>query len=386
MNSRLTLDYGMRFTRQQPQYDQFLQMSNFFPEHWSSAATRRCSTSPGCTNGAITCSGNARNAMNPRTGQILTAPARPTPRRRSARRSRARGNLTNGIHQAGNGIANNSYTWPTHGLGPRFGVAYDLTGNAVDRPARRRRAVLRPSGRQHGLLDSRQPADRHVAGPAQRPAADARHAASARAGVPALIDFQYNAKVPVVVAVERAASRWRCPGRRRSTLSYVGNHGYNRLARFQGGTPVNLNAVDFGTAYLPQNQDPTLGRAPCPARTRTRQPAASVPRLGNINQQEDGVLGQYHSIQMSLNRRFRNGLAFGVNYTLGLSFKGNTGLQDAPAARRRRHDLVRADQARVRGAEREPRLADTSSRLTAVWDMPDLQVRERRACRLWDTS
>ena len=30
---------------------------------------------------------------------------------------------------------------------------------------------------------------------------------------------------------------------------------------------------------------------------------------------------------MSFNRRFRNGLAFGTNYTLGLSLKGNTGLQ-----------------------------------------------------------
>ena len=33
-SNRLTLDYGMRFTRQQPQYDQFQQMSNFFPEQW----------------------------------------------------------------------------------------------------------------------------------------------------------------------------------------------------------------------------------------------------------------------------------------------------------------------------------------------------------------
>ena len=30
---------------------------------------------------------------------------------------------------------------------------------------------------------------------------------------------------------------------------------------------------------------------------------------------------------MSFNRRFANGLAFGTNYTLGLSLKGNTGLQ-----------------------------------------------------------
>ena len=37
VNSRLTMDYGMRFTRQQPQYDQFQQMSNFFPDQWSAS-------------------------------------------------------------------------------------------------------------------------------------------------------------------------------------------------------------------------------------------------------------------------------------------------------------------------------------------------------------
>ncbi len=36
VNNRLTLDYGMRFTHQQPQYDQFNQTSNFFPDMWSS--------------------------------------------------------------------------------------------------------------------------------------------------------------------------------------------------------------------------------------------------------------------------------------------------------------------------------------------------------------
>ena len=35
VNNRLTLDYGIRFTHQQPQYDQFQQMSNFFPDLWS---------------------------------------------------------------------------------------------------------------------------------------------------------------------------------------------------------------------------------------------------------------------------------------------------------------------------------------------------------------
>ena len=35
VNNRLTLDYGVRFTRQQPQHDQFQQMSNFFLDQWS---------------------------------------------------------------------------------------------------------------------------------------------------------------------------------------------------------------------------------------------------------------------------------------------------------------------------------------------------------------
>ena len=185
VNSRLTLDYGVRFTHQQPQYDQFQQMSNFFPEPVVRRRRRRCSTSPGCSNGAAVCSGNARNAMDPRTGQILTAPGAANTRRRSARRSRAPATCSTASSQAGDGIAKTGYTWPTLVVGPRFGVAYDVTGNQTIDPPRRRRALLRPSGRQHRVLDPGQPADRDVAGPAQRPAADARHRASARAGVPA---------------------------------------------------------------------------------------------------------------------------------------------------------------------------------------------------------
>ena len=75
MSSRLTMDYGLRFTHQQPQHDQFQQMSNFFPDEWS-AAQAPVLYIAGCSNGAATCSGNIRNAMDPRNGQILTAAGR----------------------------------------------------------------------------------------------------------------------------------------------------------------------------------------------------------------------------------------------------------------------------------------------------------------------
>ena len=58
VSNRLTLDYGLRFTRQQPQHDQFRQMSNFFPEQWS-PRQRAVLYVPGCSNGATACSGNA---------------------------------------------------------------------------------------------------------------------------------------------------------------------------------------------------------------------------------------------------------------------------------------------------------------------------------------
>ena len=68
VNDRLTLDYGVRFTRQQPQYDQFLQMSNFFPEQWS-LAPRRCSTSRVATTGR-------RSAPATRATRWIRAPVR----------------------------------------------------------------------------------------------------------------------------------------------------------------------------------------------------------------------------------------------------------------------------------------------------------------------
>src|ERR1043165_5623093 len=76
VNSRLTIDAGMRFTHQQPQYDQFQQMSNFFPGQWNPANAEVLYIA-GCSNNAVTCTGNIKNAMNPLTGQILVLPGAP---------------------------------------------------------------------------------------------------------------------------------------------------------------------------------------------------------------------------------------------------------------------------------------------------------------------
>ena len=168
MNNRLTLDYGMRFTHQQPQHDQFQQMSNFFPEQWSARSAPLLYVA----------------GLQQRRSRLLRQhPERDGSAHRADPDGAGRGQHAggdrhadsrhrqpaNGIRQAGDGIAKTGYIWPKLVVGPRFGVAYDLTGDQSTDPPRRRRAVLRPAGREHGVLDSGQPADRDVAGPAQRP-------------------------------------------------------------------------------------------------------------------------------------------------------------------------------------------------------------------------
>src|SRR5262245_44022854 len=121
--SKLTLDYGLRFVNQQPQYDQYLQSSNFFPEQWSPSAAPALYV-PGCV-GASPCSGTNRQARNPTTGQLL-----------GANTTLAIGQLVpnsgdalNGIVKAGDGISKYNYEWPAIGYAPRFGAAYDITGS-----------------------------------------------------------------------------------------------------------------------------------------------------------------------------------------------------------------------------------------------------------------
>src|SRR5262249_19611532 len=129
-------------------------------------------------------------------------------------------------------------------------------------------------------------------------------------------------------------------------VSYVGNHGYNRLGGLQGGNVVNLNAVDFGTAYLPQFQDQMKGAPSFPAHNAlTTNLLRPYQGFSTIKQNTTEFTDTYHSLQANLNRRFRNGFSFGFNYVLSLSFTGNTGL-----VQRLQHDAngnvsIRSDQA-----------------------------------------
>jgi hypothetical protein len=85
------------------------------------------------------------------------------------------------------------------------------------------------------------------------------------------------------------------------------------------------NAVDIGAAYLPQNQDRTAAQSTVPGAMAVATELLRPFRgLGPIVLTSPRFHTNYDSIQMSYNRRYRNGWQAGMNWTLGLRFTGNT--------------------------------------------------------------
>ena len=114
LTSRLTLDYGIRFSYIQPQFDAGLQASTFLPNKYDPSQAVVLFR-PG-----FDASGN-KVAVNPLDGSTL-------PQTDIGKIVPGYGDPTNGIRQADQGTS--KYLMENRGLhtGPRFGFAYDVTG------------------------------------------------------------------------------------------------------------------------------------------------------------------------------------------------------------------------------------------------------------------
>jgi hypothetical protein len=332
MSNKLTLDYGVRFVHQQPQYDELGQASNFLPDKWSLSQAPVLYLA-GCA--AQPCTGANRQALDPRTGQLLG----PNTAVAIATLVPSSGNATNGLFVSGQGIAKTTYTWPAFNAAPRFGAAYDITGHQT-LIARGGAGLFydRPSGNSIYPQVQNPPTIRNLT--VRYTDLQSLATGLQTEAPPSLSVFQYASGLP---------STWQWNGGIQMMLpwataldvEYTGEHAYNVV---EG---VDINGVDFGAAFLPTNQDPTLSSSTPGAAAIQADQMRAFRGYSTITQQVARGWVTSHLLQMSVNRRFRNGLSFGFNDTILLAQKGSTGarLQHNPdGTYSERSDQAQADQ------------------------------------------
>ena len=376
VTSRLTFDYGIRLVHQQPQYDKLGQASNFLPQEWKASAAPLL-YGAGCV-GASPCTGSNRQAKDPITGQLLG----PNSVLSIGTLVPGTGNPTNGLFLSGQGITKTTYNWPALALAPRFGAAYDLTGQQqiVWRGAVGQ-FFDRPDGNAIFPQVQNPPTYKNITvryGTLQ----NLGSGGLTTEGPPALAVYEYDSRLPSSWQWNTGAQMM-LPWYSSLDVAYVGHHSYNLLQS------VNLNTVDFGSAFLQQNQDPTIPVAllsgtttPIPGST-----AVSTDRMrafrgyGAIQQQWGRGWRTFHSLQLSLQRRFRSGFSFGFNDTIALSDHSNTFDPTNPGTARSarlQHNAdgsysIRPDQAdadRLLGRTVQNRHVMKGN---FIWDLPDIK-------------
>ena len=295
VKDRLTLDYGLRFYWMQPQHDTKNQTSNFIPGKYSASSAPRLYY-PAVVNGA-------RVAYDKVTGQTLPAAL-------IGRIVPGSGSMMNGLFQAGStGIDEYLYQNAGIQMAPRFGASYDLTG--------KQKVILRGGA---GVFYNRPMGDT-IFGMIEQPQTVVQptlfygrmqdiNAGSAYLAPPTLFAFQQDGTFPRVYAWN-IGIQMQLPWRSMVDVSYVGTRSRNQH------TQKNINAPDYGAAFLAANQDTTLSASTIPGAT-----ALPVDFLrpyqgyGNIFMVDTSSYSDYNSLQMSYNRRFQGGVLFSVNYTL----------------------------------------------------------------------
>lgn len=303
--SRLTLGYGVRFSHMSPVRDVLGQQSTFSLADWQSANSASTIYQPGCASGNYPCSGTTdRQAFNPLTNRfmgpnsaILIGTIVPDS-----------GNLGAGVTPVPGDRA--PYTHASLVAAPRFGAAYDLTGS--------QRSILRGSV---GLFYPRPGGGSSGSGnPGLNPTTTLRFSQFQSMGssglapvsVPSLsgnvarlplgASAQWNLEIQQVLPFDIVAD-----------VAYVGVHGYNEPQTW------NLNGIDLGSAYLSKNQDPTLSSTIPGGNALPNDLMRFYRGIGAVNIAGTSTgSSQSHSLQLSIQKRLRNGLSFGFNDTFDL--------------------------------------------------------------------
>jgi hypothetical protein len=307
-----TLNYGMRFELLPPYYEEHNRISSFIPGLYD-PAKKVVLYQPACVTGVTLCAtGSNRRAKNPLTGELLPATyiGKIVP---------GVGDLNNGIVQAGiNGYPKGIMDSRGVQWGPRIGIAWQPWGASS-------KTVIRAGG---GIFY-----ERLAANVGLFPANNPPMVRTSQVFYGNVSNFTSSGGVQSPVAVFGLPKDYRIGTsynynlsiQRELPLNLFLDVGYVGTMSRHLSMQIPFNFAPFGSAWLPQNQDPTK---PAATDGSSALPVDMYrPYIGYIG--ASGIYGaggivfnfggtsNYNGLQVSLKRRMGRSLQFGASYVFG---------------------------------------------------------------------
>jgi len=296
---KLTLDYGIRFYWIQPQYDAAHQTSAWNPSLYDPSNAGVLMRPALDANGV-------RVAVNPITGAIGPAAL-------IGSLVQTGKGFVNGLYANGMGLSNkNGYPAALidgRGLqyAPRLGIAYQVSAKTVIRTGA---GVFYDRLQGNPVFDMLpNPPSTAIPQFYYGNLASIPSAASGAFFPQSVNGFDRRGQIPTTYNWNFTIQR-ELPFDILLDVGYVGSSSSHILYRY------NENAIPFGSAWLPQNQDPT-NASPKFDGTTSNQPNFYRPYVGynGTTAYGFGANSNYNSLQVSANKRFGKSFTFGMAYT-----------------------------------------------------------------------